>query len=1023
MTRHGTRSTTTRWLARGAALTLLAALAVPVAPARGAPARVVAGHGHGRAKFATGSVLVSFRSGVSEHAQAQLLRAAGARPSRHFGVRAEQLSVPAGQEEQVVAALRSQPSVRYAEPDYLSEPTGVPSDPAFSQQWAMQNTGQTVNGITGTAGADADVVPAWAVTTGSRAAVVAVVDTGVDYTHPDLAANIWTNDGSVGGCPAGTHGFNVLNNACDPMDDDVTYGGHGTHVAGIIGAVGDNGAGVAGMSWTTSILPVKWIGASGAGATSDLVRALGWVLDAQAHGVNVRVVNDSNVFIGTAYSQALADELDVLAQHDILFVTAAGSSGDDNDNPAVRRYPCAYARSNELCATWTDQQDRLASSASSGSANYGSSSVDLAAPGDNIYSTLRGGAYGYVSGGSMAAAAVSGAATLVLSHSPMTARGLKADLLEHLKPLPSLAGLVRNAGRLDVCAAMPDCGPPTPPGQLPFSVTTPPVTGAQTQPTHPSPEPQQGQLLTAGTGDWDFSPTSFAYAWSRCSATGGSCVPLAGATSSTYSPSASDVGATLRVTVTAGNAAGTRAARSVPTMVVQPAPPTSTFGKTAVAATSDPADADWERLNAVTVPQSGTVTGLTVYLARVASGSQSFRGVVYTDASGLPGSLAGSTSAVTLSTSAGSGWVTLPFAAPLPVGAGAYWIGVQAGPTTQVFALRYDESTSGSGAVAPAPYASGPLGTSSSWRPQAEQISLYGTLAVPVPPPSNLSVPTVSGAAKQGKTLTASPGTWTGSPTAYSYQWLRCSSGGCSPIAGAVGSTYLVSRADVGSSLEVKVVASNSSGASSPAVSAPTGTVRVSPSVSLSACGSLAYGTVRRLVGQVTTDPLDADGRTLSLQWLPFGQASWSTIRSSSVSGSGTSAGVVWPTSPTRRTEVRAVFAGDTTAEPAMGNTVVCSVSARPSLTASARVVPHLHRVRFGGGVAPSHAGSRVYLQVYDRSHRTWRTISAPRLSSTSHFSYARRLDVRGTYAFRLLFAKDSDHLGAVSPTIVIRVV
>src|SRR4029079_11276582 len=113
------------------------------------------------------------------------------------------------------------------------------------------------------------------------------VDSGVQYDHPDLAANIWTNPGGVGGCPAGTHGYNVLASSCDPRDDEQPYGGHGTHVAGIVGAVGNNGGGVSGVNWRTTILPVKWVNSSGVGYTSDLIAALDWVLQARQSGVNV----------------------------------------------------------------------------------------------------------------------------------------------------------------------------------------------------------------------------------------------------------------------------------------------------------------------------------------------------------------------------------------------------------------------------------------------------------------------------------------------------------------------------------------------------------------------------------------------------------------------------------------------------------------------------------------------------------------------------------------------------------------
>jgi len=351
--------------------------------------------------FRPGVVIVGFRRGVSAHRQHLIAAQAGGSASRIAAPGIRLIRVRRGQENKALRRLgRHASSLRFAELDYLMHQTAAavfPNDPSFGLQWAFQNTGQSVNATTGTSGADENPGSAWSMATGSRSVVIAETDTGVDYNHPDLAANIWSNPGGIGGCDAGTHGYNVLTTTCNPMDDETSYGGHGTHVAGILGAQGNNGTGVTGVNWTTSILPVKWLDSSGSGSTSSLISALNWVLQAKQAGVNVRVVNDSATFVGTAYSQALSDEIDTLGAHDILFVTAAGNTGDNNDDPAVRRYPCGYDRPTEICATASDQYDQKPHWA-----NYGATTVDLAAPGANVYSTLRNGSYGYISGGSMA---------------------------------------------------------------------------------------------------------------------------------------------------------------------------------------------------------------------------------------------------------------------------------------------------------------------------------------------------------------------------------------------------------------------------------------------------------------------------------------------------------------------------------------------------------------------------------------------------------------------------------------------
>ncbi len=703
-----------------------------------------------RAPFSRGIVLVGFMPNVSARAQRQLERRAGVRWSRPLGLVARStgagrrlerrlglaftLGVKAGRELVVVRFLRRERRwVRFAEPNYLMRASAVssatpaaagtgasatiPNDPSFDLVWASHNTGQSVNGVTGVAGADDGAARAWSVTTGSRSIVIGEVDTGVDYNHPDLAANIWSNPGGIGGCAAGTHGYNVVAGNCDPLDDDTTYGGHGSHVAGIMGAVGNNGIGVAGVNWSTTILPVKWLNSQLWGSTSQLISALDWIVKAKQAGVNIRVVNDSATFYGTAYSQALSDEIDLLGANDILFVTAAGNSGEDNDNPQYTRYPCGYDRPTEICVTATDQSDQLPSYA-----NWGVNTVDLAAPGDNISSTLRNGGYGYISGGSMASATVSGAAALILSADDMSTTALKADILDNVDPLPSLSGLVRTGGRLDVCKAIPACAtgaqaPPAPP----VSTGVPVVSGSASV--------SVGQTLSASTGSWSGSPSSYAYAWERCDSSGGSCAAIAGASGSSYVVAAADVGATLRVAVTASNAGGASSpASSAQTAVVAGSGPvTATFGTTSVGSGSDTFYADRKRVNAYSLPVAGSVTKLSVYLAPTwVSGQQDLEGVIYADSGGAPGALLGTTSQFVFSSSDAAGWYDLSFASPVSLPAGTYWIGVFSGASSSVAGFAYNW-VAGSRDYDVNAYGSGPTDPFGSFTTDGEQMSLYAT--------------------------------------------------------------------------------------------------------------------------------------------------------------------------------------------------------------------------------------------------------------------------------------------------------
>jgi subtilisin family serine protease len=333
MPKHGQVANMRAPLGRLGVAAVVTAAAVIGTPQAGAPQAGAAGMlAQPQAAYRPGVVLVGFQAATTAVQRRTLLGRAGIqslRPlttgvgstsaARALGQRIGHTSiatVAAGREASAIRALRGHRGlVRFAELDYAMHASGlqkVPNDPSFPVQWGSSNLGQSVNGIRGIRGADDKAAAAWAVTTGRRSIVIGEVDTGVDYRHSDLAANVWTNPGGVGGCPAGTHGYNVVAASCDPADDDTTYGGHGTHVAGIMGAIGNNGIGVAGMNWSTTILPVKWLDANAGGDTDQLVSALDWLVKAKQAGVNIRVINDSATFVGTPYSQALADEIDLL---------------------------------------------------------------------------------------------------------------------------------------------------------------------------------------------------------------------------------------------------------------------------------------------------------------------------------------------------------------------------------------------------------------------------------------------------------------------------------------------------------------------------------------------------------------------------------------------------------------------------------------------------------------------------------------------------------------------------------------
>lgn len=320
-----------------------------------------------------------------------------------------------------------------------------PNDPKFAEQWALNNLGQ--NG--GKKKADIDALKAWLKTRGSEKIVVAILDSGVDYTHPDLVGNIWFRPANVPqykddelGSFNDYQGFNAADNQSDPMDDN----GHGTHCAGIIGAEGNNDEGITGINWNVQIMPLKFMGRGGFGTTKDAIEAINYAIDRKRNGVNVRVINAS--WGSTSYSKALEDAIRAAGEEGILFVAAAGNASTDNDRRP--HYPSNYDLPNVISVAALDRNDNLTSFS-----NFGVKTVHIAAPGKDILSTWLNDDYREASGTSMAAPQVAGVAALILANEPnLSVEKLREKLLKSVDKLDSLSGKVENGGRLNAAKAL-----------------------------------------------------------------------------------------------------------------------------------------------------------------------------------------------------------------------------------------------------------------------------------------------------------------------------------------------------------------------------------------------------------------------------------------------------------------------------------------------------------------------------------------------------------------------------------------
>jgi subtilisin family serine protease len=312
--------------------------------------------------YKKGEILVKFKPGVNNMQKWTVHSMHGAQVIKKVRIEGvERIKLPDDLSvEEAVRLYRKNPDVEYAEPNYLVRAAVIPNDTRFTEQWHLINTGQTVNGTVGTVGADIDAPEAWGITEGTSSVIVAVIDSGVDKNHPDLKDNLLA-------------GHDFVDDDSEPDD----LNGHGTHVAGIIGAVSNNAQGVAGTAWHCRILPLRALDQNGEGTIADVVDAIAFAAEN-----NVKIINMS--FANSSYVQTLYNS--IKAYPDILFIAAAGNegaqaTGDNND--VIPIYPASFDLPNIISVTATDQNDNLSSFS-----NSGLKSVDIAAPGENILSTI-----------------------------------------------------------------------------------------------------------------------------------------------------------------------------------------------------------------------------------------------------------------------------------------------------------------------------------------------------------------------------------------------------------------------------------------------------------------------------------------------------------------------------------------------------------------------------------------------------------------------------------------------------------
>lgn len=400
---------------------------------------------HARKKSSRdGQLLLRFRPDASEAQREEILRRGGARHRMLRGSSGLMLLTYAGGENvaDAASALASHPAIEFAEPNYIIKADqAAPKDPRFSEQWALGDGEQSSAQV----GAGINVTRAWERSTGSPQTVIAVIDSGIDFSHPDLSANQWTNAGEQdnridddgNGLADDLHGWDFVADGSEIKDEL----GHGTAIAGIIAAEGNNGVGIAGVMWRAALMSLRVLDGGGTGDVAGAVEAIDYAV---AHGAGV-----INLSWGTPQqSQALADALVRAEQKGVLVVCSAGNDG--NNIEGIAHYPAAYNLPNVIAVASTDNSGQLTSWS-----NWGGARVSITAPGTDILTTARGGEYRPVTGSSYSAPHVTGVAGLVRTLKPrLSARRTREMIIQGARQVSALQGKVASNGALNAAGAL-----------------------------------------------------------------------------------------------------------------------------------------------------------------------------------------------------------------------------------------------------------------------------------------------------------------------------------------------------------------------------------------------------------------------------------------------------------------------------------------------------------------------------------------------------------------------------------------